>query len=85
MIGERVAALPHIERVLPVETNIVIFEIASDGPSATFLVEALMKRGVRVGGFGERTVRVVSHLGVDREAGDMLCRYLEDALAGYVA
>ena len=85
LIGERVAALPHIERVLPVETNIVIFEIASDGPSATFLVEALMKRGVRVGGVGERTVRVVSHLGVDREAGDMLCRCLEDALAGYVA
>ena len=82
LIGERVAALPHIERVLPVETNIVIFEIASDGPSATFLVEALMKRGVRVGVFEERTVRVVSHLGVDREAGDMLCRCLEDALAG---
>ena len=44
-----------------------------------------MKRGVPVVVFGECTVRVVSHLGVDHEAGDMLCRCLENALAGYVA
>ena len=44
-----------------------------------------MKRGVRVGVLEESTVQVVSHLGVDREAGDMLCRCLDDALAGYVA
>lgn len=80
VIGERIAKLPLIERVLPVETNIVIFEIARNGPTAATLVEDLLKSGVRVGVFGERTVRIVSHLGVDRKAGDLLCEHLERIL-----
>src|SRR6188474_223057 len=60
----------------PVETNIVIFSLADDGPDAAAVVAAARTRGVFVVAFGRRTVRAVTHLDVTRdqcqEAADVL-------------
>lgn len=81
-IGERVANMPNVKRVLPVETNIVIFDLAEGGPTADQVVAALLETGLRVGAFGERRIRIVTHLGVDRAGADLLCAELPAALAG---
>ncbi len=81
-IGARVADMPNVSRVLPVETNIVIFDLAESGPTADEVVEALLEKGLRVGEFGERRVRIVTHLGVDRAGADRLCAELPAALGG---
>lgn len=79
-IGERLKVMPNVRRVLPVETNIVIFDIAEAGPTAGQVVERLLGLGVRMGVFGTRTIRIVSHLGVDQASADLLCHHLPDAL-----
>jgi threonine aldolase len=79
-IGARIADMPKVAGVLPVETNVVIFDIADDGPAAEAVVAALLRKGVRMGAFGERRIRVVTHLGVDEAGGDLLCAHLPAAL-----
>ncbi len=79
-IGARIAPMPKVARVLPVETNIVIFDVAEDGPAAEAVCAALLRKGVRMGAFGERRIRVVTHLGVGESAGDLLCAELPAAL-----
>lgn len=79
-IGDHLNALPNVSHVFPVETNIVIFDIEEVGPTAAEVAERLKEKGVRVGAFGERRLRIVSHLGVDRNDADLLCEGLRDAL-----
>ena len=79
-IGDSLNAMHQVSRVLPVETNIVIFDIKETGPLAAELVERLMASGVRVGVFGPRTVRIVAHIGVDGAGGEMLCGALGEIL-----
>ena len=50
----------------PVETNIVIFQLADGGPDAAAVVAAARALGVCVVAFGRRTVRAVTHLDVTR-------------------
>lgn len=50
----------------PVETNIVIFSVADEGPDAAAVVAAARAQGVLVVAFGRRTVRAVTHLDVTR-------------------
>ena len=80
-IGRELAGMPLVAHVLPVETNIVIFTIAERGPTATTLVDRLRDDGVRVGAFGERHVRIVTHIGVDAAASRRLCESLGNNLA----
>jgi threonine aldolase len=79
-IGQTLAQLPKVAAVLPVETNIVIFDIAEDGPTAAALVAALGEAGLRVGAFGPRRIRIVTHLDIDDGAVSLLCAALRAAL-----
>ncbi len=79
-LGARVSDMALVERVLPVETNIVIFDLAEAAPSAAQLVPELREDGLVVGKFGERRLRIVTHLDVDAIAGD----HLIDRLAHYL-
>jgi len=79
-IGERLKAMPKVASVLPYETNIVIFNIDTDGPTAATVTKRLLEKGVRTGAFGERTIRIVTHLGVDRDCAELLCKHLPGAL-----
>jgi threonine aldolase len=50
-----------------VQTNIVIFSIAAEGPDAQTVVARARERGLLVFAFGPRTIRAVTHLDVSRE------------------
>jgi len=71
-LGARIADLDLVERVLPVATNIVIFDLVAEAPTASDLARALAADDIQVGAFGERRVRVVTHLDVTPESGDVL-------------
>ena len=72
-IASTLRDLELVEEVLPAETNIVIFDISQDGPTAAALVDRLLSRGILVGAFGERRIRIVTHIGVDQSDTDRLC------------
>ncbi|HBW83287.1 MAG TPA: low specificity L-threonine aldolase [Gammaproteobacteria bacterium] len=81
-IGERIKRLDQVIHMHPVETNIIIFDVSAEAPTAVEIVERLKKRGVLVGAFGERRLRVVTCLNVNKASGDSLVAELTDVLAG---
>lgn len=58
---------PAVASVLPVETNIVVFQLQS-GPTVDGFLAHLRERGILAVAFGPGTVRMVVHLDVDDEA-----------------
>lgn len=72
-IAARVANMRGVAHILPVATNIIIFDISPKGPTAREVVDRCLEKGVIVGEFGERRIRVVTHLDVDGAAADALC------------
>ena len=79
-IASVLEGLEWVEGVLPAETNIVIFDIAPHGPTAADLAHRLLQRGFNVGPFGERRIRIVTHIGVNQFDTDNLCRELKGLL-----
>lgn len=71
-IGARLAALPAVARVLPVETNIVIVDLADRAPDARETSRRLRERGVTVTVIGARRLRMVTHLDVGPADADAL-------------
>jgi threonine aldolase len=70
-LGERLAACDAIELdVADVETNILVFALARRAgvPDAASFVAGCRDRGVLLNPLGERVVRAVTHLDVDRSA-----------------
>jgi threonine aldolase len=80
-LGSRIATLDLVEAVLPVDTNIVIFDLKDTAPAAADLVERLMAEGFLTGAFGPRRIRIVTHIDVDPAAGDALITALEKHLS----
>lgn len=79
-IGGTLAAMPEVTNVLPVETNIVIFDLAADAAPAKTVVERLTQHGMRVGALGASRMRIVTHLDVDRDQADEMLPVLAEAL-----
>ncbi len=76
MLAEAVAGCAGAEIDLPgVETNIVIFQVEGD---AGAFVGALKERGVLASAIGPRSVRLVTHFDVGREA----CERAAEVLVG---
>ena len=76
MLAEAVAGCAGVEIDLAgVETNIVIFQVAGD---AGAFVGALKERGVLASAIGPRSVRLVTHFDVGREA----CEWAAEVLVG---
>lgn len=63
----------YVSSVMPVETNIVVFEIAK-GFKAETIVHLLAEKGIACSTTGPRTVRMVTHLDISSE---MIDRTLE--------
>jgi threonine aldolase len=61
-LGAGLAEAPIIRRVLPVETNIVVAELADDAPDADTVRARLREQGVKVGKIGTRKLRLLTHL-----------------------
>ncbi len=53
--------LSYIESVMPVDSNILIFDLSSKTSAAAFC-EKLAAKNIKVAAFGKQTVRMVTHL-----------------------
>jgi threonine aldolase len=65
-----------------VQTNILVFGVAPDAPDAATVVARARARGVLIIAFGQRTLRVVTHLDVDRAACEHAGRVLVEIIDG---
>jgi threonine aldolase len=80
-IARDLGTMGKVAEIRPVDTNIVIFDLAAHSPTAAELVALLERDGIRIGAFAERRVRIVTHLDVGPEAGEALCASLARHLA----
>ena len=66
IFAERIAGLSGVVLEPPdVETNLVFFDVAGAGISATDVAEQLLEEGIRIGAESESRLRAVTHLDVD--------------------
>jgi threonine aldolase len=72
-LGKVLSTLPYVESVLPVETNIVIFNLTDTYTAASF-EEALKPYNIKLAAFGKQTIRFVTHLDFTDE---MLAKVIE--------
>ncbi len=63
-IAEHLNGLAGVAGLLTPETNIVIFDLAEDAPTAGSVVDQMESRGIRVGALGVRRMRIVTHMDV---------------------
>ena len=65
-LGEVLAGQAYVKEMMPVETNIIIFELNDTYTSETFL-QKLEKEGIRGVSIGPSSVRFVTHLDINDE------------------
>ena len=80
-IGTRLERIKGVADVLPVETNIVIFDLSPKLPEARDVASSLRARGITVTVVGKRRIRIVTHMGVGSAEAEILISALEE-LAG---
>ena len=66
LLGQKLDSFSYVKKVLPVETNIVIYEIDSSMDPAAYL-ESLKQKGVMAVHFGGQQIRLVTHLDLSEE------------------
>ncbi|MBK9525565.1 MAG: aminotransferase class I/II-fold pyridoxal phosphate-dependent enzyme [Bacteroidetes bacterium] len=77
-IGGILSALSFVEKVLPVDTNIIVFTV-SPGVDVKQLLSHLADRQIKVVPFGKQTIRMVTHLDIHEE----MLEEIERALTKY--
>ena len=80
MIGKEIEQFELVRKVLPIQTNIIIFDLKANGPSAEKIISVLQKDGIVVGAFGEKRIRIVTHMGVNSLAAEALLDSLQKHL-----
>lgn len=63
ILGDTLAKVSYVQSVMPIETNIVIFEVAN-GYKAESVVHHFAEKGLLVHATGPKTIRLVTHLDV---------------------
>jgi threonine aldolase len=63
-IGEALKGLPYVKTIMPIDTNIVIFELVSTVTPERFLT-TLLTHGVKALAFSATEIRMVTHLDFD--------------------
>lgn len=76
LLGQCLSELPFVQSVLPVDTNIVIFELKASY-SAENLVAQLADQGIFCSTFGPQMIRFVTHLDVHAEHIDHVVQVLK--------
>ena len=71
-IGVRLCELETISNILPIDTNIVIADLAPDGPDAREVAKQLKRKNVTITVVGPRRIRIVTHMDVDEADADAL-------------
>ena len=72
LIEKALQANDSIESVIPVETNIVVFELKAHGQIDVFL-DKLAQNGILALPFGKGMIRMVTHMDVDESAIHKTC------------
>jgi threonine aldolase len=62
-IADVIKQLPFVKGLMPVDTNIIIFEL-HEHQNADHLVEELKRKGILCGTFGKQMIRFVTHLDI---------------------
>jgi threonine aldolase len=62
-LADSLAALPGVGYIRPVQTNIVIFDVQQP---AEIILSQLAGKGIKAAAFGPKTIRLVTHLDVER-------------------
>lgn len=75
-LADALNSVDYVASVLPVETNIVVFEVA-EGIKASAVVHHLAEKGILCNTTGPRTVRMVTHLNISEE---MIDRTVENII-----
>jgi threonine aldolase len=76
-MGQFLSSLNYITKVLPVDTNIVIFSI-DERRTVDQFITLLNEKGIKAFGFGPQTIRFVTHMDFDDEMLDRACNILKD-------
>ena len=79
-IGTELVDMNGIASVIPVDTNIVIFDLADHAPTGPELVEILAAADIEIGAFTDSRCRIVTHLDVDDDDVDRLLEVMESIL-----
>lgn len=74
-LGACLAAQPYVQRVSPVQTNIVIFTLHDESKEKEF-AKRLLDKGVRIISMGQGKLRMVTHLDVSMKEVDQVCAVL---------
>jgi threonine aldolase len=65
-LGNAMNGLDWVQNIMPIDTNIVIAEMAEGIPSGSVMA-ALAKKGIKCFTFGHDKIRLVAHLDIDDE------------------
>ena len=84
-ISSSLEHLPGIVNVLPVETNIIMADLAENAPSDAQLVSKLSEESIHIGAFGEKRIRIVTHLDVNPKAAECLIEALSNHLGSILS
>ncbi len=76
-IAETLSGLSWVEEVLPVETNIIIFSVAKN-LAVSQVIGALESKGILTVQFGDKSIRMVTHLDID----DTMVDYTLETMPG---
>jgi threonine aldolase len=79
MIESTLKNCSYVKSILPVATNIIIFELI-DGIQASNFVEKMKENNILCTGFGGQSIRMVTHLDVS----DKMCNKVAQVLLGLI-
>ncbi|MBS1650762.1 MAG: threonine aldolase [Bacteroidetes bacterium] len=68
----------YVESIMPVETNIIIFNIKPEFYTGAAFEEKLFKNKIRISSFGKQTIRMVTHLDISETEITKVCEVLNN-------
>ncbi len=74
---KKLSQLSYIDSILPVYTNIVIFNLKKELSGEVF-EKKLAERGIKISSFGKQTIRLVTHLDFTDEMLEQTLKVLEE-------
>ena len=79
-IGAALSEMQLVSHVVPVATNIIFFDIADGGPDDELLTALALEAGLIIGPYGDKRIRILTHLDVDHASADALLTFLRKHL-----
>jgi threonine aldolase len=77
-IGNVLEECDYVKQVLPVDTNIIVFELAEDHYTAESFLAALKEQNIKGVPFGRQLIRFVTHLDITPSMVDKTCEVLSN-------